>query len=69
MELKNGCEIKFYPNYSDLDNLPQDEVIVMMSKDELLNSLGLTNIISDSESVFIELKDIKVLDNGRSKMD
>ena len=64
--LKNACQIKFFPSYSSLDELPQDEVVVLLSKEELLKKLGLENIESDSESVFIELRNLKVLDNGRS---
>ena len=65
-KLKNACHIKFYSSYNELDNLPQDEIIVVKSKDELLKFLGLRDIDSDSESVFIELRDVKVLDDGRS---
>lgn len=64
--LKNACHIKFFPSYEQLEDLPQDEIIVVKSKEEILKFLGLTNIESDYESVFIELRDIKVLDNGRS---
>ena len=63
---KNGCVIKFYSSFNELDNLPQDKIVVVKNKDEILKLLGLSNVKSKSESVFLELSDIKVLDNGRS---
>lgn len=59
---KIGCQIKFYGGYNELDELPQDEIILVMSKEEFLKSLGLNDIESDKKEVFISLNNIKILD-------
>jgi hypothetical protein len=61
---KEGTHIKFFPGFNELDlgELPQDEVVIDISKEELLKRLGLENIDSDFETVFLELRNIKVVD-------
>ena len=61
-KLKDGCQIKFYSSYNELDELPQDEVILLMSKEEFLKSIGLRYIESDKNEVFISINNIKILD-------
>ena len=61
---KEGTHIKFYSSYNQLDELPQDEIIITISKEELLKKLGLSNIESDYEAIFIELSNIKVVDDN-----
>ena len=59
---KEVTYIKFFPSYEQLEELPQDEIIIDMSKEELLKKLGLKDIDSDYDSVFIELRNIKAVD-------
>ena len=59
---KEVTYIKFFPSYEQLEELPQAEIIIDMTKEELLKKLGLKDIDSDYDSVFIELRNIKAVD-------
>lgn len=62
---RKAVHIKFYPSFNELDNEPQDEVVyVGKTREDILTLLGLKDIASENDCVFIELINKKVVDDN-----